>query len=397
MRALSPYAVSLYTGIVSICVFAAPKGLVCHFGVFFMQSDNNYMSRALALAARGRGWCSPNPMVGCVIVKNGIILGEGWHERAGMPHAEVNAYAACGNADTAGATVYVTLEPCNHEGRTPPCTRLLLERKPARVVIAMSDPNPHVCGKGAAVLREAGIRVDIGLLEVSSRQLNENWITYMSTGLPFVTAKCAMTLDGKIATRAGHSQWITGKEARKHTHEMRHAHDAILVGSRTVLLDNPSLTTRLPKGNERHPVRVILDAGGHLPETAAVFSTPRETPTWVAATKERDYPFADKVFVLPATPDGVDMAALVHTLGEQGITSLLIEGGGATLASAFEAGIVNKVCFFVAPKIIGGREAITPVEGIGVKHMDHALPITELEAHTIGKDILLSGTLELKN
>jgi diaminohydroxyphosphoribosylaminopyrimidine deaminase / 5-amino-6-(5-phosphoribosylamino)uracil reductase len=361
-----------------------------------MQSDSEYMRRALALAERGRGWCSPNPMVGCVIVRNGVILGEGWHERAGMPHAEVNAYAACGAADTSGATVYVTLEPCNHEGRTPPCTKLLLERKPARVVIAMSDPNPNVCGNGAAVLRDAGIRVDLGLLEAEARCLNEMWIAYTTTGLPFVTAKCAMTLDGKIATRAGHSRWVTGEAARRYTHEMRHAHDAILVGSRTVMLDNPSLTTRLPETNGRHPVRVILDAGEYLSETAAVFAAPKDAPTWVATTEDRDYPFADETLVLPAGPSGVDMAALARTLGERGIASLLIEGGGATLASAFEADIVNKVCFFVAPKIIGGHEAITPVEGVGAEHMDDALHITDMKATAVGKDILLSGYVKTR-
>lgn len=370
----------------------APKGVRCAIsGYCCMQSDIEYMRRALALAERGRGWCNPNPMVGCVIVRNGVILGEGWHERAGKPHAEVNAYAACGQADTTNATVYVTLEPCNHEGRTPPCTKLLLERRPARVVIAMQDPNPRVCGGGASVLREAGIAVDIGLLEEEARHLNETWIAYAATGLPFVTAKCAMTLDGKIATRAGHSRWVTGEAARRHTHQMRHTHDAILVGSRTVMLDNPSLTTRLPGENARHPVRVILDAGEYLSETAAVFATPKEAPTWVATTEKREYPFADDTLLLPAGPGGVDMAALAHTLGEKGITSLLIEGGGATLASAFEAAIVDKVCFFVAPKIIGGREAITPVEGSGIETMDDALQVKELTATPIGEDILLSG------
>ncbi|HDP33708.1 MAG TPA: bifunctional diaminohydroxyphosphoribosylaminopyrimidine deaminase/5-amino-6-(5-phosphoribosylamino)uracil reductase, partial [Candidatus Hydrogenedentes bacterium] len=211
---------------------------------------------------------------------------------------------------------------------------------------------------------------------------------------PFVTAKCAMTLDGKIATRAGHSRWVTGETARRRTHEMRHAHDAILVGSRTVMLDNPSLTTRLPKDKGRHPVRVILDAGEYLSEAAAVFSRPREAPTWVAVTEERVYPFADETLALPAGPDGVDMGALAQTLGERGVTSLLIEGGGATLASAFRAGIVRKVCFFVAPKIIGGREAITPVEGEGLELMDDAINITDLQASNVGEDILLEGYIE---
>ena len=250
---------------------------------------------------------------------------------------------------------------------------------------------------GATVLREAGISVDVGVLEEEAQRLNETWLTYTTTGLPFVTAKCAMTLDGKIATRSGYSRWVTGEAARCYTHQMRHTHDAILVGSRTVMLDNPSLTTRLPGENARHPVRVILDAGEYLSETAVVFATPKEAPTWVAATEKRDYPFADETLLLPAGSGGVDMAALVRTLGEKGITSLLIEGGGATLASAFEADIVDKICFFVAPKIIGGHEAITPVEGNGIETMDDALLIRELEAMPLGEDILLSGYVIKKN
>ena len=376
----------------------ALQDVVCYCperrGAFFMQSDTEYMRRALALAARGRGWCSPNPMVGCVVVRNGVIFGEGWHEQAGAPHAEVNAYTSCGGADTADATVYVTLEPCNHQGRTPPCADLLLERKPARVVIAMDDPNPHVRGGGAARLRDAGIRVDTGVCEEEAHRLNEAWIAHAKTGVPFVTAKCAMTLDGKIATRAGHSRWVTGEAARAYVHELRHAHDAILVGSRTVMLDNPRLTTRLPGGDGRHPVRVILDAGEYLAEAAAVFAPPREAPTWVATTQNRDYPFADETLVLPEGPQGVDMLALCRALGERGITSLLMEGGGATLASAFQAGVVNKVCFFVAPKIVGGREAITPVEGEGVADMEEALRVAELRASALGDDILLEGYVD---
>ncbi len=359
-----------------------------------MFSDSEYMEHALALAERGRGWCSPNPMVGCVIVREGVMVGAGWHERAGGPHAEAQAYAACGDRDMTGATVYVTLEPCNHHGRTGPCADLLLAHKPARVVIGMADPNPDVCGGGAAMLREAGIRVDMGVCEEQARALNEMWLAHATTGKPFVTAKCAMTLDGKIATRAGHSRWVTGDAARAHVHRLRHGHDAILVGSRTVMLDNPRLTTRLPDGAGRHPVRVILDAGDYLSETAAVFSVPREAPTWVAATEDRAYPFADETLVLPAGAGGVDMNALVDALGARGVTSLLIEGGGATLASAFQAEVVHKVCFFVAPKIVGGREAITPVEGEGVELMADALRVGALKATSVGEDILLSGYVE---
>lgn len=361
------------------------------FGVnCFMLSDAAYMGRALALAERGRGWTSPNPMVGCVIVKGGVVLGEGWHQAHGRDHAEAEAYADCGGADTTGATVFVTLEPCNHHGNTPPCVELLIARAPARVVIAMSDPNPRVTGGGATRLRDAGIRVDMGLLEEEARRLNEMYLKYVATGLPFVTAKCAMTLDGKIATRSGDSRWVTGEAARRRVHELRHAHDAILVGSRTLMLDNPSLTTRLP-GEARHPVRIILDAGEYLSDDRAVFTAPRVAPTWVAATENRSYSFADETLVLPAGMGGVDMQFLARTLADRGITSLLIEGGGATLASAFAAGIVDKVCFFVAPKIVGGTAAITPVEGEGVALLRDATQLDRLRVEPVGDDVLIEG------
>ncbi|HOH30166.1 MAG: Riboflavin biosynthesis protein RibD [Candidatus Hydrogenedentes bacterium ADurb.Bin101] len=356
-----------------------------------MQSDATYMARALALAARGTGWTSPNPMVGCVIVKQDVIVGEGWHQRAGGPHAEVNAYAACGAADTFGATVYVTLEPCAHEGRTPPCVDLLLTRRPGRVVVAMGDPNPHVAGGGIERLRAAGIRVDVGVLEAEARRFNEVFVKHITTGLPWVTAKCAMTLDGKIATRTGHSKWVTGEAARAMTHRMRHAHDAILVGSRTIMLDNPSLTTRIPGEPGRHPVRIILDAGNYLSEDRAVFAADRQGPTWVATSEQTAYPFADDTLLLPPGPEGVDMRSLVRELGGRGITSLLIEGGGATLAAAFEAGIVDKVCFFCAPKLIGGDEAITPVQGRGREVMDAAIRLRDLRAIPVGEDVLLEA------
>lgn len=370
----------------------SPKGWYGLFGVFcFMQSDATYMSRALALAARGCGWASPNPMVGCVIVKHGFVLGEGWHQRAGGPHAEVNAYTACGAAETDGASVYVTLEPCAHEGRTPPCVDLMLARRPSRVVVAMRDPNPNVAGGGIERLRDAGIRVDVGVLEEEALRLNEIFVKNMQTGLPWVTAKCAMTLDGKIATRSGHSKWVTGEAARLLTHRMRHAHDAILVGSRTVMLDNPSLTTRLPEGGGRNPVRIILDAENYLTGDRAVFGTDRQGPTWVATSDATEYPFADDVLRLPPGPGGVDMDALLQELSARGITSLLIEGGGATLAAAFEAGIVDKVCFFCAPKITGGCEAVTPVEGRGCENMGESIRLDGLRAIPVGEDVLMEA------
>ncbi len=348
------------------------------------------MLRALGLAAQARGRTSPNPMVGCVIERDGRILGEGFHARAGEAHAEVAAITAAGG-DIAGATVYVTLEPCAHHGKTPPCASLLVEKKPARVVVAMEDPNPLVAGKGISALRAAGIKVNVGVLEAEARLLNEAYCKYITTGLPFIIAKCAMTLDGKIATHTGQSKWVTGETARQMVHELRDWVDAILVGSRTVMADDPSLTTRLDRPGTRDPIRVLLDAGAYLTEDRKVFKVKSDAPTWIATAEDRDYPFADAVLRVPKGMGGVDLAALVADLGARGVTHLLIEGGGTTLASAFDAGLVDKVWFFVAPKIVGGRDAITPVEGFGAATMDEAVPLERMRALPAGEDLLIEA------
>ena len=353
-----------------------------------MADDSEYMRRALELAARGRGRTSPNPMVGCVAVRNGRVIGEGYHEKAGEPHAEVNAIRAAG--DVQGATMYVTLEPCCFHGRTPPCTDLLIQHKPARVVVAMADPNPKVAGRGIRQLRQAGVVVDVGLLEDEARRLNEVFVKYVTTGLPFVIAKCAMSLDGKIATRTGDSCWVTGETARRMVHELRNEVDAVLVGSRTVMLDDPSLTTRLPEGG-RDPVRVILDAGDYLDHSRRVFHLDSPAPTWVAVPEDRTFEGADETLHIPRGANGLDMTLLMRELGTREITSVLIEGGGSTHASAFEAGVVDKVMFFVAPKIIGGREAVTAVSGEGVARVADAIPLEGMQARTIGEDILIEA------
>ena len=357
-----------------------------------MPIDRNYMERALALAERARGRTSPNPMVGCVVVRNDRIIGEGFHASAGEPHAEVIALQEAG--DVSDATVYITLEPCSHEGRTPPCVNLLTERKPARVITAMKDPNPLVSGRGIQSLREAGIDVEVGLLEDAARQLNEAFIKYISTGQPLVIAKCGMSLDGKIATLSGDSRWVTGEESRYRVHQMRDQVDAILVGSRTIVQDDPSLTTRLPRRESRNPVRVLLDAGECLDTDRIVFRTPADAPTWVAVTEERDYPQADEVLKVPRGPGGVDMVCLMQELGRREIASVLIEGGGSTLASAFEAGIVDKVMFFIAPKIIGGRRAVSAVEGTGAERMKDVLMLRDMTATPLGQDILIEAYVD---
>jgi diaminohydroxyphosphoribosylaminopyrimidine deaminase/5-amino-6-(5-phosphoribosylamino)uracil reductase len=258
----------------------------------------------------------------------------------------------------------------------------------------MVDPNPLVAGKGMAVLKAAGIGVECGLMEAAAQRLNEVFIKYITTGLPFVLAKCAMTLDGKIATRTGHSRWVSGPEARRKTHELRDMMDAIMVGSRTVMLDDPSLTTRLEGKAGKDPIRVVLDSGEYLDGERKVFHQESPAPTWIATTSVAEYPFADDVLRLRSGPGGVDMLGLMRLLGERGITSLLIEGGGTTLASAFEAGMVDKVCFFIAPKIIGGRDAVTAVEGEGSATMDDAVLLRDMRCVPVGDDLMVEAYVD---
>lgn len=354
-----------------------------------MAADREYMSRALELAALGRGRTSPNPMVGCVVVRNGAIVGEGYHEKAGAPHAEVNAVRNSG--DVSHATIYVTLEPCCIEGRTPPCVDLLAEKKPARVVAAMEDPNPRVAGKGIEALRAAGVDVEVGLMEAEARALNETFIKYITTGMPFVIAKCGMSLDGKIATSTGDSKWVTGESARAMVHRLRNEVDAIMVGSRTVMLDDPSLTTRVDGEPTSDPIRVILDADDYLHGERRVFNGQSDAPTWVAVPDDRTFEGADEILHLPGEAGGINLHLLMKELGRREVTSILLEGGGTTHASAFEAGIVDKVMFFVAPKVIGGREAVTPVEGEGAQRMGDALMLERMHAEPVGEDLLIEA------
>lgn len=355
-----------------------------------MDRDIEYMRRALDLAEQGRGRTSPNPMVGCVIVRNGTVLGEGWHQKAGEPHAEVNAIKDAGG-DIAGATLYVTLEPCCHQGRTPPCLDALLKHRPARVVVAMHDPNPKVSGESIFRLRDAGVQVDVGVLESEARQQNEAFVKLITSKMPFVIAKCGMTLDGKIATRTGDSRWVTSEESRRMVHELRNQVDAILVGSRTVMTDDPSLTTRLPAGKIKDPIRVILDADEYLDTNARVFHIESDAPTWVVASSDRALPGNTKLIKVRKTRRGLDMIDLMHELAKRDVMTVLIEGGGTTHATAFNAGIVDKVMFFVAPKIVGGREAVTVVEGDGVERMDDAILLERMTARPVGEDLLIEA------
>mgnify|MGYP000858717899 CR=1 FL=1 len=358
--------------------------------------DKSYMKLALRLAARARGRTSPNPMVGAVVVKDGNIVGRGFHRKAGTPHAEILALKEAG-AEARGATIYVTLEPCCHYGRTGPCCEAVIQAGIARVVVAMADPNPLVAGKGLKRLEEAGISVTLGVMEEEARRLNEVFLKYIATRLPFVVAKAAVSLDGKIATRSGQSRWITGPEARAYGHLLRDRYDAILVGIGTVLADDPALTTRLPGGGGRDPVRVVLDSRGRTPPGAKVLNQSSEAPTIIAVTK--DAPFeriaalrgaGAEVLVVGEGPR-VDLPALMKLLAAREITSILIEGGAGVHGSALEAGIVDKAAWFIAPKIIGGSEAPGPVGGFGVDTPAEAPELERVKMRRLGKDFCLEG------
>jgi len=357
-----------------------------------------FMRRALELAAQARGCTSPNPMVGAVIVKAGEIVGEGYHHKAGTPHAEIHAINNAGGK-ARGAQLYVTLEPCCHRGLTPPCTAAIIQAGISSVVMAMQDPNPLVSGRGKAELEAHGITVQSGLLERKARKLNEFYIKYITTGLPFVILKSAMSIDGKIATYTGKSKWITSEVSRQKVHELRDTVDAILVGIGTVINDNPSLTTRLMGKEGKDAVRVIVDSNARLPLPSRVLHLDSTAPTLIAVTPKAP---DDKIsllqatgaesLIIPARNDGkVSLKALMATLGKRKITSVMIEGGSEINASALQEGIVDKVMIFIAPKFIGGRTAPGLVGGQGIEHLSNAIGLEDIRVSKIGEDILIEG------
>lgn len=362
------------------------------------ERDEMFMREALRIARNAEGRTSPNPLVGAVIVRDGIIVAEGWHRKAGTPHAEVHALRMAGDL-AKGATLYVTLEPCAHVGRTGPCAVAVRDAGIRRVVVAMSDPNPLVAGKGIQILRDAGVEVTVGVCEAEARQLNEVFLHWITTGRPFVVLKTAMTLDGKIATASGASKWITGEAARLRVHELRDRYDAILAGIGTALADDPSLTTRLPDRTGKNPVRIIVDSNARLPLTSNVV-TDGQAQTIVAVTEAAP---EERVAALRAhgvdvltcgTGSHVDLVQLMQELGRREIASVLVEGGGTVNFSLLAAGLVDKVHAFVAPKIVGGRTAKTPVEGEGFAQLADSVQLTQLTAESVGGDVLLTGYVE---
>ena len=373
------------------------------------MTNEDFMREAIELAKKGMGFTSPNPMVGAVIVRNGEIIGRGYHRKYGDLHAERSAFAYCdeNGIDCKGADMYVTLEPCCHHGKQPPCTEAVIEHGIKRVFIGSADPNYVVNGKGVKILREHGIEVIEGILKDECDALNEIFFHYITKGWPFVTVKYAMTLDGKIATRTGESKWITGEEARLDVQRERLRHSAIMVGIGTVLADDPLLTCRLENG--RDPIRIICDSNLRIPLESKIVQTAKEVPTIIAMTnynKGFDHEKREKRHILEEmgctiisttpNPNRVDLYTLIRELSRKKIDSILVEGGGELIEDLFRRELVNKVKAYIAPKIFGGRDAKTPVEGIGVHSPDIAYHLKDTNIKQIGDDFLIEGRVVYK-
>lgn len=357
--------------------------------------DESMMRRAITLARRGAGWTNPNPLVGAVVAKNGRIIGEGYHESWGQAHAERNALASC-TEDPAGSTLYVTLEPCCHTGKQPPCTDAVISAGISRVVVGSRDPNPLVSGKGNAVLREAGIEVVEDVLRERCDALNPVFFHFIQTGLPYVVSKWAMTLDGKIATHSGDGRWVSCEESRADTHRLRHRLAAVMVGINTVIADDPLLTARCDFPT-RQPVRVVVDSKLRIPEDCQLLKTACDVPVLVATAVAQDGDRAEamralgaQVVSLPRSDGEVDLSALMHLLGTRGIDSVLVEGGGTLHEAMFRTGLVNRTIVYLAPKVCGGANAITPVAGTGIERMADALELGHPMVERIGDDLKLT-------
>ncbi len=362
--------------------------------------DAFWMRRALRLARKGIGWTSPNPPVGAVIVKDNSLIAEGYHEGAGKPHAEAVALARAGEK-AEGATLYVTLEPCDHYGRTPPCTQAIIAAKIRRVVVGTVDPNPIVNGRGIERLRQAGIEVTVGVLEDEAKELIEPFAKFIRQKIPFVTLKLAMSADGKIATKTGESKWLTGELARKYAHKLRHEHDAVMVGVGTVLADNPQLNVRLLRGKVKQPVRVVVDSYARTPPNANVIRS-AETPCIIAVTEKAPSERVDalkragaEVWKLPEDLTGrVSLLELLKRLAERDIVSVLVEGGSELAGALVAQRLVDRVILFIAPLLIGGKEAVPAIGGEGFERLSEALRLTKLRLKRLGNDLVLMAKVE---
>lgn len=358
------------------------------------MSDARFMRAALTLARRGLGRTWPNPSVGCLIVKDGAVVGRGWTQPGGRPHAETEALARAGRS-AKGADVYVTLEPCCHHGKTPPCTAALIAAGIRRAVIAVEDPDSRVAGKGVATLRAAGITVDVGVCADEAREVNAGFLSTVTRGRPLVTLKLATSLDGRLAVASGESRWITGEPARARAHLLRAMSDAVMVGSGTVIADDPELTCRLPGLSDRNPVRVVIDGGMRVPLTARLVADARQTPTWFVIRRgisgERREAFARcgvDVIDVPSTATGeTDLAAALAALAKQGITRVLVEGGARLAAALVRGGLVDRIAWFHAPSLIGG-DGRPALDALGVAAPGEAPRFVRVRIETIGDDML---------
>ncbi len=362
-----------------------------------MKKDK-YMKKALGLAARGIGHTSPNPAVGAVIAKNGRIIASDYHRKAGEPHAEALALAKAGSR-AKGATLYINLEPCCHtDKKTPPCTTSIINAGIKKVIVSMLDPNPKVSGKGMKLLKKAGVETEVGVMEDEARRLNESFVKFIKTNIPFTVLKIAQSLDGMIATSKGESKWITGEKARKHVHSMRNELDAVLVGIGTVKKDNPSLDCRLKNG--RNPFRIIVDSSLKTALSSKVLSY-TDGKTIIAATKKaapakikKIRRMGHQVLIIREKNGHVDLKSLMRRLGRSGITGVMIEGGSSIAASALSSSIVDKISFFIAPKIIGGKNSITSVGGSSPASLISAHKIKDMKTQRLGDDLLFEGYLK---
>lgn len=362
------------------------------------REDDRFMREALRLARRGVGRTSPNPAVGAVVVRKGEVIARGYHRKAGEPHAEVIALTRMKGRGMPGDTLYVTLEPCNHQGRTPPCTRAILESGIRRVVVGMRDPNPGVKGGGCEFLSAKGLEVRTGVLEEACRRLNEGYIKFVTTGRPFVVAKAALTLDGWTGTSSGHSRWISNEASRLFVHTLRERADGIMVGIGTVLADDPLLNTRIKGRQGKTPTRIVLDTSLRMPPKARVLSHQDGSMTWVAVGEHvspkrfESYP-AERVLFLPCkVRDGkIDLEALMDTLGRRSVTTLLLEGGATLMGAMIRARLIDKFYLFKAPKLLGGDDGIPLAYGPGPRAMEDCLALKDLEIRRFGDDVLFAG------
>ncbi len=365
-----------------------------------MSKEYQYMQRAFELAKKGIGRVNPNPLVGAVIVRDNKIIGEGYHEFFGGPHAEVNAFRSA-TESVEGATMYVTLEPCSHYGKTPPCAEAIVKNRIGKVVIGMLDPNPLVAGKGVKLLEDNGIEVEYGYLCEELSQMNRVFLKFIQNKIPYVVMKTAMTLDGKIASETGDSRWVSNEKSRARVHHLRNELAGIMIGVDTVIADDPMLTTRLGKGEGRNPVRIVVDSSARIPLESKILNTGVQAKTIVAVTDKADSvkiaqieDLGNSVIIAKSRNGRVDLADLMVKLGSEGIDGILLEGGATLNFSALEAGIVDEVMSFIAPKIIGGANSKSPVGGEGIKFMKDAIELENIIIGQLGNDLMLTGKIK---